>query len=135
MLSAKELRRECREAAPWLGLAWHMTCNALVREKGSIRYDAKPGLNTLIRVDYQGAEEVPTGTCHAILKAAFAAFGAVAFEPSEHSRLTRAHPDSKLGDGEPVLHRAPDHGGARPQLESFGGPRQVIEFVALHWCP
>lgn len=43
---------------------------ALVKEKGSIRYYAKPGVNQLIRVDYHGAQEVPTGTCHAILKAA-----------------------------------------------------------------
>jgi predicted RNA binding protein YcfA (HicA-like mRNA interferase family) len=42
----------------------------LVREKGSIRYYTKPGLNKLIRVDYHGAKEVPTGTCNAILKAA-----------------------------------------------------------------
>jgi predicted RNA binding protein YcfA (HicA-like mRNA interferase family) len=43
---------------------------ALIREKGSIRYYGKPGMNKLIRVDYHGAREVPTGTCHAILKAA-----------------------------------------------------------------
>jgi predicted RNA binding protein YcfA (HicA-like mRNA interferase family) len=42
----------------------------LVREKGSIRYYAKPGLDRLIRLDYHGAKEVPTGTCNAILKAA-----------------------------------------------------------------
>ena len=42
----------------------------LVREKGSIRYYGKPGWNRLIRVDYHGAREVPTGTCNAILKAA-----------------------------------------------------------------
>jgi len=30
----------------------------------------KPGLDKLIRVDYHGSKEVPTGTCHAILKAA-----------------------------------------------------------------
>jgi predicted RNA binding protein YcfA (HicA-like mRNA interferase family) len=43
---------------------------ALVKEKGSIRYYAKPGVDRLIRVDYHGAREIPTGTCHAILKAA-----------------------------------------------------------------
>jgi predicted RNA binding protein YcfA (HicA-like mRNA interferase family) len=42
----------------------------IVKEKGSIRYYGKPGLDKLIRVDYHGAKEVPTGTCHAILKAA-----------------------------------------------------------------
>jgi len=42
----------------------------LVRQKGSIRYYAKLGVEKLIRVDYHGAKEVPTGTCHAILKAA-----------------------------------------------------------------
>jgi predicted RNA binding protein YcfA (HicA-like mRNA interferase family) len=42
----------------------------LVREKGSIRYYGKPELNRLIRLDYHGAKEVPTGTCDAILKAA-----------------------------------------------------------------
>jgi predicted RNA binding protein YcfA (HicA-like mRNA interferase family) len=42
----------------------------LVKEKGSIRYYAKPGLDRLIRIDYHGVKEVPTGTCQAILKAA-----------------------------------------------------------------
>lgn len=42
----------------------------LQREKGSIRYYAKPGLNRLIRIDYHGSKEVPTGTFHAVLKAA-----------------------------------------------------------------
>ncbi len=42
----------------------------LIREKGSIRYYGKPGIPRLIRVDYHGAKEVPTGTCNAILKAA-----------------------------------------------------------------
>ena len=42
----------------------------LVREKGSIRYYAKPGVDRVIRVDYHGAKEIPTGTCNAILKAA-----------------------------------------------------------------
>ena len=42
----------------------------LVREKGSIRYYAKPGLDRLIRIDYHGAKEVPTGTYHSIMKAA-----------------------------------------------------------------
>ena len=42
----------------------------LVKEKGSIRYYAKLGLDRLIRIDYHGAKEVPTGTCQAILKAA-----------------------------------------------------------------
>ena len=42
----------------------------LVRQKGSIRYYWKSGWPRLIRVDFHGAKEVPTGTCHAILKAA-----------------------------------------------------------------
>ena len=42
----------------------------LVKEKGSIRYDGKAGHPNLVRVDFHGAKEVPTGTCHAILKAA-----------------------------------------------------------------
>jgi predicted RNA binding protein YcfA (HicA-like mRNA interferase family) len=42
----------------------------LAKQKGSIRYYAKPGHLRLIRVDFHGAREVPTGTCHAILKAA-----------------------------------------------------------------
>lgn len=42
----------------------------LVKEKGSIRYYAKTGHDRLIRVDFHGAREVPTGTCNAILKAA-----------------------------------------------------------------
>lgn len=42
----------------------------IVRQKGSIRYYGKPDWDRLIRVDYHGAKEVPTGTYHAILKAA-----------------------------------------------------------------
>lgn len=42
----------------------------LVREKGSIRYYSKPGLDKLIRIDYHSSREIPTGTCDAILKAA-----------------------------------------------------------------
>ena len=47
----------------------------LVKEKGSIRYYGKPGHPNLVRVDYHGSKEVPTGTCHAILKAAGIARG------------------------------------------------------------
>ena len=43
---------------------------ALIKQKGSVRYYGKQGWERLIRVDYHGAKEVPTGTCHAILKAA-----------------------------------------------------------------
>ena len=42
----------------------------IVRERGSIRYYGKPGWDKLIRVDYHGTKEVPTGTCNSILKAA-----------------------------------------------------------------
>lgn len=42
----------------------------LVKEKGSIRYYSKAGHPRLIRIDFHGAKEVPTGTCHSILKAA-----------------------------------------------------------------
>jgi len=42
----------------------------LIREKGSVRYYAKRGVDKLIRIDYHGSREVPTGTCDAILKAA-----------------------------------------------------------------
>jgi predicted RNA binding protein YcfA (HicA-like mRNA interferase family) len=42
----------------------------LIKEKGSVRYYAKPEWDKLIRVDYHGAKEVPTGTCQAVLKAA-----------------------------------------------------------------
>jgi predicted RNA binding protein YcfA (HicA-like mRNA interferase family) len=41
-----------------------------VKEKGSIRYYKKQGVHHLIRIDYHGAKEVPTGTCQSILKAA-----------------------------------------------------------------
>jgi len=41
----------------------------LIREKGSIRYYGKPGVDRLVRVDYHGSREVPSGTCQAILKA------------------------------------------------------------------
>ena len=42
----------------------------LVKEKGSIRYYGKQEHDKLIRIDYHGSKEIPTGTCHAILKAA-----------------------------------------------------------------
>jgi predicted RNA binding protein YcfA (HicA-like mRNA interferase family) len=42
----------------------------LLKEKGSIRYYSKPGHDRLVRVDYHGSKQVPTGTCHAILKSA-----------------------------------------------------------------
>lgn len=42
----------------------------LIKEKGSIRYYGKPGIEHLVRIDYHGSKEVPTGTCHAILRAA-----------------------------------------------------------------
>ena len=42
----------------------------LIKEKGSIRYYAKAGLDKLIRIDYPSSKEVPTGTCKAILKSA-----------------------------------------------------------------
>jgi predicted RNA binding protein YcfA (HicA-like mRNA interferase family) len=42
----------------------------LVRQKGGVRYYGKQGWPRLIRVDYHGSKQVPTGTCHAILKAA-----------------------------------------------------------------
>lgn len=43
---------------------------SVVKEKGSIRYYGKPGWPRLLRVDYHGSKEVPTGTCRSILKAA-----------------------------------------------------------------
>jgi len=42
----------------------------VVKQKGSIRYYARTGVDTLIRVDYHGSREIPTGTCQAVLKAA-----------------------------------------------------------------
>lgn len=42
----------------------------LMKEKGSIRYYGKVGHDRLIRVDYHGSKEVPSGTCEAVLKAA-----------------------------------------------------------------
>ena len=39
----------------------------LIKGKGSIRYDGKPGIERLVRIDYHGSKEVPTGTCHALL--------------------------------------------------------------------
>lgn len=42
----------------------------IVKEKGSIRYYGKPGWDKLIRIDYHGSKEIPTGTCQSILKAA-----------------------------------------------------------------
>ncbi|BBO88579.1 type II toxin-antitoxin system HicA family toxin [Desulfosarcina ovata] len=42
----------------------------ILKEKGSIRYYSKSKCDRLIRIDYHGTKEVPTGTCHSILKAA-----------------------------------------------------------------
>jgi predicted RNA binding protein YcfA (HicA-like mRNA interferase family) len=42
----------------------------IVKEKGSIRYYGKPGWDKLIRVDYHGSKEVPSGTCNYIFKTA-----------------------------------------------------------------
>jgi len=42
----------------------------IAKEKGSIRYYARPGWDKLIRLDYHGSKEVPTGACQAILRAA-----------------------------------------------------------------
>lgn len=42
----------------------------IIKEKGSIRYYAKQGCTKLIRVDYHGSKEVPSGTCNSILKSA-----------------------------------------------------------------
>jgi predicted RNA binding protein YcfA (HicA-like mRNA interferase family) len=42
----------------------------LIKEKGSIRYYGKSGVKNLIRIDYHGSKEIPSGTCNAILKAA-----------------------------------------------------------------
>ena len=42
----------------------------MTKEKGSIRYYAKHGIDRLVRIDYHGSKEVPTGTCQANLKAA-----------------------------------------------------------------
>ncbi len=43
---------------------------SILKEKGSIRYYGKKGWTKLVRLDYHGSKEVPTGTCHAILKSA-----------------------------------------------------------------
>ena len=42
----------------------------VVKEKGSVRYYGRAGWPRLVRVDYHGAKDVPTGTCQSILKAA-----------------------------------------------------------------
>lgn len=42
----------------------------IVKEKGSVRYYARDGWSRLVRVDYHKSREVPTGTLHAIMKAA-----------------------------------------------------------------
>jgi predicted RNA binding protein YcfA (HicA-like mRNA interferase family) len=42
----------------------------IVKERGSVRYYGKPGWPKLIRVDFHASKEVPSGTCHSVLKAA-----------------------------------------------------------------
>ena len=36
----------------------------VIKEKGSIRYYGKDGWDKLIRIDYHGSKEIPTGTCN-----------------------------------------------------------------------
>ncbi len=43
---------------------------SIVKQKGAVRYYGKAGWPRLIRLDYHGTKQVPTGTFHAILKAA-----------------------------------------------------------------
>ena len=43
----------------------------LLKQKSSVRYYSKAGIDSLIRVDYHGSKEVPTGTCQAVLKSAY----------------------------------------------------------------
>jgi predicted RNA binding protein YcfA (HicA-like mRNA interferase family) len=43
---------------------------SVIKQKGSIRYYGKADWPRLIRVDYHGTKEVPTGTSRSILKAA-----------------------------------------------------------------
>ncbi len=43
---------------------------SVLKQKGSVRYYGKPGWDRVIRVDYHGSKEVPTGTCCDILKEA-----------------------------------------------------------------
>ena len=42
----------------------------MIKEKGSIRYYWKEKCPNLIRIDYHGRKEIPTGTLHSILKSA-----------------------------------------------------------------
>jgi predicted RNA binding protein YcfA (HicA-like mRNA interferase family) len=64
--------RKCGEVVKFSELVRLLERNGfeLIKEKGSVRYYGKKGLKKLIRIDYHGAREVPTGTCEAILKAA-----------------------------------------------------------------
>jgi len=38
----------------------------IIKQKGSILFYGKEGWNKLIRVDYHGSKEMPSGTCHSI---------------------------------------------------------------------
>ena len=42
----------------------------ILKKKGSIRYYSKPGRDKLIRIDFHGSKDIPTGTCNAVLNAA-----------------------------------------------------------------
>ena len=42
----------------------------IIKEKGSIRYYRKADSGKLIRIDFHGSKEVPTGTYKSILKSA-----------------------------------------------------------------
>src|SRR3989442_8398219 len=86
----------------------------LVKEKGAIRYYSKPGIDRLIRIDYHGAKEVPTGTCQAILRAA----------GLRRRGAERDRPE--------VFARHRGHGGPGLLRVLFAGPRRVHWHGLLH---
>ena len=88
----------------------------LVKEKGSIRYYGKTGLEKLIRIDYHGSKEVPTGTCQAILRAAgMKKAGEIRMIDLKYSLVIEATQDPNF------------FGFYSPDLEGFSGVGNSIE--------
>src|SRR5258707_7488001 len=87
----------------------------LLKEKGSIRYYAKPGLDKLVRVDFHGAKEVRTGTCHVILRQPGLRRGIEAMIDLKYSLIIEATSDPSF------------FGFYSPDLEGFTGVGHSIE--------
>lgn len=87
----------------------------LVKEKGSIRYYGKEGIERLIRIDYHGSKEVPTGTCSAIAKGGWDKEAGGSMIDLKYSLVVEATDDPSF------------FGFYSPDLEGFTGVGHSVE--------